>query len=193
MRQTFRTPVLTRFWAWLLIVLGGFGVVDVFRRPAVEQSGWVAAAVVGVLVALSWMFALRPAVVVDDAALRLRNPLRDVTVPWSAVAGLESRYGLVVRTTAGRAFRAYALHARLRGTRRSVTGHDVTGAGRPVPAEVAASVARTSPTAYAVGVVQERWQQRRSRAQGTPSVRWAPDAIGPLLAAVAVLVIAVVG
>lgn len=54
---------------------------------------------VGVVVfALFW----RPAVVVDDDGVLLRNVLRDVHVPWSRLEGIETRFALTLLTADGR-------------------------------------------------------------------------------------------
>ncbi len=49
-----------------------------------------------------WAVFWRPAVLVDDDAVTLRNPLRETRVPWSALEGVETRFALTLLTERGR-------------------------------------------------------------------------------------------
>lgn len=68
---------------------------------------------------VAWFGYWRPRVVLDDEGLIMRNVLRTVHVPWSAVREVHSRYGLRV-DTADASYNAWAVAApagrdRLRG------------------------------------------------------------------------------
>ncbi|MFD0902610.1 PH domain-containing protein [Actinomadura sediminis] len=48
---------------------------------------------------IAYTVGLRPAIVGDDDALTVRNPLRDTRAPWGAVRSIEGREAVVVRFT----------------------------------------------------------------------------------------------
>ena len=49
---------------------------------------------------VAYVVGLRPAIIGDDDGVVLRNPLRDVRVPWAAVRRIEGTHALTVRFTA---------------------------------------------------------------------------------------------
>jgi hypothetical protein len=60
--------------------------------------------------AVVWLLYGRPAVVVDDQGVEVRNVLRTVVVPWDAIEYVDTRYTLTVHT-ADRAVAAWAAPA----------------------------------------------------------------------------------
>ncbi|QFG21820.1 PH domain-containing protein [Actinomadura sp. WMMB 499] len=46
---------------------------------------------------IAYTIGLRPAIIGDDAAVTVRNPLRDTRAPWRAVRSIEGKDALVVR------------------------------------------------------------------------------------------------
>jgi hypothetical protein len=69
---------------------------------AVVTGLWLVA-VTTALACLFW----RPAVVVDDAGVELRNLVRDVRVPWPALEELDTRYTLTLHS-GGRRYQSWA-------------------------------------------------------------------------------------
>lgn len=146
-------------------------------RP-IAVAGWVVCGIVAVLMVVDGMapallawpalvalvaYALwwRPAVEVSDGGVTLREPLRDVHVPWPAVRGFEARWSFTVLSTEGR-HASWALPVRsasgraLRGLRPRpdaapgadvVPGLDVLGGHREVPVEQVQGTAETALTA----------------------------------------------
>lgn len=104
----FRAPAAGRyavfFWVAAALLLVAFalngGLAEVVRFGAVP----LALAVIG------WVVFWRPRVTVGPDGLELANVFRTVVVPWDDVLGVETRWGLKVRTTAGR-FGAWAAPA----------------------------------------------------------------------------------
>ena len=102
-------PVLVRLAAviylafalwWLAALLTGL-------RPVHALAVAPGLAAVGVLVhQLFW----RPAVAVDEKGVELRNVLRDVRVPWSRLAGLDTRFTLTL-TADGVRYQSWAASA----------------------------------------------------------------------------------
>ncbi|MHA7985036.1 PH domain-containing protein [Rathayibacter sp. CAU 1779] len=63
--------------------------------------------VVGFIALAAWMLFVTPAVVVERDAVVLKNPARDIRIPWTAITDVQPSYSLQVRT-AQRRFRAWA-------------------------------------------------------------------------------------
>lgn len=93
-------PGFMRGCAVLWFVLAAALAVEVVLRTPVEVAAGrlllLAAATVVVHVVF-W----RPAVVVDDDAVTLRNLVRDVRVPWHLVEAVDTRFALAVLTPSG--------------------------------------------------------------------------------------------
>ncbi len=91
------------------VALGAFagigGLALAAGDPARRGAGgaWLVA-VVAVVAVLGW----RPALVVDDSGVAIRNPLRDVRIPWSRVEDVAMGWTLTV-TAQGRTHRVWAV------------------------------------------------------------------------------------
>jgi hypothetical protein len=66
-------------------------------RALVRSAPWLMLGCV-VVYAVFW----RPDIAVDDAGVRLRNPVRDVTIPWAELDGIDTRFALTLVTRHGR-------------------------------------------------------------------------------------------
>lgn len=147
------------------------------------------------LYALFW----RPAVVVDENAVELRNVVRDVRVPWPALDDVESRLALTL-VVGERKFSSWAAT----GSKRPPIVVRSTDPGRLPgvdPAHLTApAVRRPTGLPAAVLLVEEAWdawQQRSSRDPGPaagdpdgaeqPVLRWQPL---PVLAAAVLALLA---
>jgi len=146
----------------------------------------IAAAIVGVLVALAWAwFAIqddggpglarqapgilltatlvygvlvRPAVEVSPAGVTLRNVVRDVEVPWAAVAEVRTRYALTLVTTDGRRFAAWAAPASGRHTDARLTRREVGAIGWDPDQELPTASASSASHSGAVAAwVRREW------------------------------------
>lgn len=97
--------------AWLFIAAAALMLVDVVRTWSVQPEPLLGA---GLLlgIAVGWVTFLRPAVVLDQTGVLLRNPLRDVKIPWAALTDVESRWN--VRVFAGdRGYTAWAISSQV--------------------------------------------------------------------------------
>ncbi len=166
-------------------LLGGYLAFDVIVRGEgrVVPISLAALALVGALVhALAW----RPALVVDDDALSMRNPLKDVRLPWPQVAKVSS-HPLTVEAADGRRFQSWAYSdARPRGRRkgRADMRSAELGASEERGAEFSGSGFR------AAQLRARRDVRRRAAPDGSVEVRWAWWSIGPVLGCLlAVLVV----
>lgn len=169
----FRAPAAGRyavfFWVAAALLLVAFalngGLAEVVRFGAVP----LALAVIG------WVVFWRPRVTVGPDGLELANVFRTVVVPWDDVLGVETRWGLKVRTTAGR-FGAWAAPA-APGRRRHDTVPD------QLLDERASGTAQLVGDSSTVGSVIELGLDRRtaagSHAAGSPpAVPTGPDRRG---------------
>ncbi|MFF3440362.1 hypothetical protein [Streptosporangium sp. NPDC002721] len=83
MKQVFRSTLATVVgWVWM--AFAAFNAVDLIARYS-GQTSMIAAAVLGVLTAVVFVTCLRPAVILSEEGVHVRNPLRNAFVSWPAV------------------------------------------------------------------------------------------------------------
>jgi hypothetical protein len=83
MNQVFRSKTaLVVGWIWM--VFAAYNAVDLTVRYS-GPSSMVAAAVLGVLTVLVFLACLRPAIIMTEEGVLVRNPLRNTFVPWTGV------------------------------------------------------------------------------------------------------------
>jgi len=86
-------------YAWL--TFAALNIADLVFGITGEPTSSLTACTVGALLLLgsgiAYAVGLRPAIVADDAALLIRNPLRDVRIPWAAVRRIEGTNAVTVR------------------------------------------------------------------------------------------------
>jgi hypothetical protein len=81
--QTFRSSTgLVVWWVWLLFAAANLVDLAVQGR---DHLSLIAAAILLMVTGLAYVAAQRPRVIVDDARLTIRNPLRDYRVGWAGV------------------------------------------------------------------------------------------------------------
>ena len=143
------------------------------RRIAV--AGPVMLAIGAAAYGLFW----RPAVVIDDEGVELRNIVRNVRVPWALLEGVETKYALTL-FVGERRFRSWAAGAPGRpaplaqpsAIERSVAReHHPTGDA----AAVRSSRSLRGDSGAAAFMVEQRWEERRhlpAPADAAVSVRW---------------------
>ncbi|TDE30934.1 PH domain-containing protein [Actinomadura sp. 6K520] len=202
-------------YAWLTFAV--LNIADLVFGLTGEPTYSLTALTVGVLLllgcGLAYVVGLRPAIRADDEEVVVRNPLRDIRVPWAAVRGIEGTNAVKIRFTGqdgaeleARAWvhqtspRAQAkAEARARKERRKTPGLDLTG---------------RTPAAYAAQRLNEILQRQRPKTRsGAPdkaaaakaeagkaresvlgAVTWSVPAVGSLaVPLVALVVLAIVG
>ncbi len=113
-------PVLPRVLAVVCGLVGVWWAAAVMLGPRPADAIVTVPALIAVgagTYALLW----RPAVLVDERGVQLRNMLRDVTVPWAALEGVETRYALTL-LTADRSYQSWAAAAPSRPQRSVLLG-----------------------------------------------------------------------
>lgn len=130
---------------------------------------------------LVWAFYGRPAVIVSDGGIELRNVLRTIELPWPAIQNIDTKYALTLYTAYG-IYSAWAAPAPSRTAAASATrtamrsqpeGAFALGGLRPgdLPGTASGDVA---------GYVRRRWQALRDAGhlddprleRSKPRVRW---------------------
>lgn len=164
---------------------------------AVAVAGWIAALAwlvaswppdgLGLLFAaatsgLLWVACWRPAVVIDDAGVTVRNPLRDVRIGWSALD--EAGFGWSLRLRAGDVS-CRALAAPGPASMSALYDRHVTPGGVLERDAVARAGQRPAPALLAV---RQRWEARRSEPSGEVAVTPALASIVVLAASLVLLV-----
>jgi len=85
--QTFRSPTALVVWVvWLLFAVGNW--IDLAVQGH-DQASVVAAAILLLATGVAYVTAQRPRVIVDDAGLTVRNPVRDHRISWAAITDVD--------------------------------------------------------------------------------------------------------
>lgn len=134
-----------------------------------------------------WAFYGRPAVVISDGGVELRNVLRTVELPWPAIQRIETKYALTLETAYG-PFTAWAAPVPSRTAAahatRSTMQHQpesAYAAGGLRPGDLAGTA-----SGDAAGYIRRRWEALRDAGhlddprleRQRPVVRWH---LGPML------------
>ncbi|GAT66573.1 membrane protein [Planomonospora sphaerica] len=94
MREVFRSKAaLVLGWVW--VAFAAANAADLVVRYS-GPSSLDAGAVLAVLTALVFVTCIRPAVVLTDEGVLVRNPLRDAFVPWPAVHGVAVSHAITI-------------------------------------------------------------------------------------------------
>ncbi|MEV4332872.1 PH domain-containing protein [Streptomyces sp. NPDC049597] len=182
----------------LLLALLAWMVGDALVRGE-GRTPWLALAAALIAVPLIVAFSVRPAVFVNEERLRIRNPFRTITLPWSAVADVRAGYSSEVFTTEGVKYQLWAVPVSLRQRKRAARRQMQRATDDPhgttsVHADVSDSAARMAPADQTIADLREMAERLgpRSSAQGGPQVRWAYELLAPVVAG-AVLLALVLG
>jgi hypothetical protein len=190
-------------WVWLAFVAyNAYDLTVHFNgRPSL-----VAAAVLGVLTAVVYLTVLRPATTLAEDGLRVRNPLRNVFLPWTAIGEVTTSHAIsvryegdpggeqVVRLWAPQASARERAKAARRGApqvrRGRIQTEPTLSKGEQAAAE---ALAGRTHADWVAQQITERAEaaRRRSRDPGQVRQAWAADAVVVCVLALALLVAAV--
>ena len=195
-RQVFRTSSFARFCSWVWLGLALFLVFDVVRRRTVESSGWIAVAVLLFVSAVVWAIWLRPLVMVNDQLVVLRNPFRDVVVPWQAVTSIDATDKLRIHVGEC-AHRSWAIQVPERARRRAArASHRVRGEhGHLLSQDLRAELSGRTHADYVAVQLRERWAAHRSAqatTAGSAQVSWSPIPLAAVLGTLVLLIATIV-
>ncbi|NEA58866.1 PH domain-containing protein [Streptomyces sp. SID13666] len=156
------------------------------------RTPWLTLA--GLLAALPLLaaFTIRPAVFAGEERLRIRNPFRTITVPWSAVEHLRAGYSTEV-VAGGQRFQLWAIPVSLRARKRVArqTARAATATARQSSALNAPEIPPRAWSDQAVDELRELAETNAAKpgAQGEVSVRWAYEVIAPIITGAIVLAV----
>lgn len=176
-------------WAWM--VFAAWNVWDLVAHGSMP-SALIAGAVLGVITALVFVMALRPAILAEEGGVRVRNLLRNAYVPWSAVDDVSVTNAVVIESGAT-TVRCWTPQATAR-ERVKAAGRAAKAASSANPAERAAAEAVGART-HADWVAEQLTEMsgsRRDASSGETRVTWSPSALAVVAAAVALVVAAFV-
>lgn len=179
------TPSLV--FAWLWMVFAAANLVDLAVRGR-DVASVIAAASLLLGAGVAYVIGMRPRVVADETSVRLRNPLRDVRLPWSAVDKVETTDAIEIHS-GDHMFRAYALQIspRARVRARSKPRRDSR-----LPDSVAEHVQGRLPIDFAAEQLNElATQNRRDEPAAAPTVSFSWPAVGSLAVPAAVLAVSI--
>jgi Bacterial PH domain len=186
----------------LLLVLAAWLGGDAIVRGN-GHTPWLALAVLLLCVPLIIGFTIRPAVFANDERVRIRNPFRTVTLPWSGVDSVRASYSTEL-FAGDRKFQLWAipvsLRARKRAARQTARAKVAAGEGRRDPFTPAP---RRRPTAADPDGTVRSWSDQAleelrelaerdavdETARPPAVVRWAYEVIAPAVAGAVVLAV----
>jgi hypothetical protein len=103
-RKVYRSSVAVAIW-YVWLVFAAANLVDLAIRGH-DHTSAVIAAVLVLVTGIAYVTVFRPRIVADAESVLLRNPLRDIRVPWGAVTGVELGDLIRVRCRPGTARQA---------------------------------------------------------------------------------------
>ena len=167
----------------IVLAIAGLAIVDILIEWRTLQ-GLSAAAITVALGTLVWMSMVRPAVVVFERAVVLRNFVRDVEIPWHLMKDVEIKPVLTVTAEHDKLYRSIAvaasgadrraeMRARRQAAKASAAGMEVGRSGQVDPNT-------RPPSEYAVERIRAVAEQNREQSRELAQVRrrWvAPELI----------------
>ncbi|WP_432929998.1 hypothetical protein ACQPZZ_06985 [Microbispora sp. CA-135349] len=176
-------------WAWMLFA--AWNVWDLTAHGSIP-SALIAGAVLGVITALVFVMALRPAVVLEEGGVRVRNVLKNAYVPWGGVDDVSVTNAIVIES-GDTTVRCWTPQATAR-ERVKAAGRAAKAARSSNRAERAAAEAVGARTHadWVADQLTEMSRSRRESSSGETRVTWSPSALAAVAAAVALVVTAFV-
>ncbi|GAA3769746.1 PH domain-containing protein [Streptomyces chiangmaiensis] len=163
------------------------------------RAPWLALAALILVVPAVAAFTVRPAVFTNHERLRIRNPLRVIVLPWGSVASFRSTYSNEVLTTSGTKYQLWAIPVSLRARKKAARQQSQAATRAARAAKSGRTDARSgvpdgpsrAQTDQVMDDLRELFEThgKSERAQGEPTVRWAYEVIGPVVAGAVLLAV----
>jgi hypothetical protein len=201
------TPLLTirsapaRVGAWAWMAFAALNLIDIAVRGR-DMDSVVVAALLLLGCGIAYVLGLRPAVVADEGGFTVRNPLRDVRVPWRAAKRIEAADALTIRFEAAgggeRKVKAWVLTSSPRAQARAERRAARDARDRKLPEGQIQQLKGRTPVTYAAQQLNEIAERHRPKGpQGRTLTKtgkggvisWSRPAVA-VLAVPAVLVVA---
>ncbi|MFI6058416.1 PH domain-containing protein [Streptomyces sp. NPDC051286] len=210
--RTFRSSAGMVGGVLLLLMVGWLGVDALIRGDG--RVPWLALAGLLTAVPLIVAFTLRPVVFANDRRIKIRNPFRTITMPWTAVADLRAGYSSELFTEDGTTYQLWAVPVSMRQRKKAVRQQSQRSLDDPydrtsVHADVRDTTSRMAAADQTMADLRELVERAKagagpgesskSAATSEPSaslvsVRWAYELIAPaVVGAVALVVLLATG
>ncbi|MFI9628714.1 PH domain-containing protein [Streptomyces sp. NPDC052042] len=183
----------------LLLLLCWFGGDALIRGYG--RTPWLTVAGLLTAVPLVVAFSLRPAVFVNERRIRIRNPFRTITLPWTEVADLRAGYSSELFTEDGTKYQLWSVPVSLRQRKKAARQQARDSASDPsgrtsATVDVRDSKPRMATADRTVAELRELAERAKadrevsSEAPGAPgSVRWAYEVIAPAVVGAVLLAV----
>lgn len=193
--RTFRSPAGLAGGVLLLVLICWIGGDAAFRGHG--RVPWMALAGLLTVVPLIVAFTLRPVVSANDRRVRVRNPFRTVTLPWTDVADVRAGYSSELFTHDGTKYQLWAVPVSLRQRKKAARQQSRQALDDPyrrtsATADVRDTKARVAVADQAVADLRELSERAGDKpAPDAPvkSVRWAYEVIAPSVVGAVLLVV----
>ncbi|MFG2193206.1 PH domain-containing protein [Streptomyces sp. NPDC048639] len=185
--RIYRSPAGMAGGALMLALIGWLGIDALVHGEG--RTPWLALAGLLFVVPLVSAYTVRPAVFAGTRMLRVRNPLRTVSLPWASVEDVRASFTSEV-FAGGRKYQLWAIPVSLRARKKAVRHADRAAAQDTYGAE-AQSEGRRAPVDEAMDELRELAERHAAdeAAQGEPVGRWAYEVIAPAVAGAILLAI----
>ncbi|MFE7357901.1 PH domain-containing protein [Streptomyces sp. NPDC057543] len=200
--RAFRSPAGIVGGVLLLLFICWIGGDAVVRGGG--RVPWLALAGLLTVVPLVAAFTLRPVVYANDQRIRIRNPFRTITVPWTEAADLRAGYSSELFTEDGAKYQLWAVPVSLRQRKKAARRQARQSADDPygrtsVHADVRDSGSRMATADQTMADLRELMERAKAGAgaaaqpsassETSVSVRWAYELIAPSVVGVVLLVV----
>ncbi|MFE7430712.1 PH domain-containing protein [Streptomyces sp. NPDC057545] len=166
------------------------------------RTPWLALAGLLTVVPLVVAFSVRPAVFVNDRRIRIRNPFRTITLPWTEVADLRAGYSSELFTEDGTKYQMWSIPVSLRQRKKAARSQARASTGDSTgrtsgPADVRDTTSRMAPADRTMADLREMAERAKAVAsdptaeapESPGSARWAYEVIAPAVAGVVLFVV----
>ncbi|MFK0097205.1 PH domain-containing protein [Streptomyces sp. NPDC091040] len=193
--RTFRSPAGLAGGVLLLVLVCGIGGDALLRGDG--RVPWMALAGMLTAVPVIVAFTLRPVVAANDRRIRIRNPFRTITLPWSDVADVRAGYSSELLTNDGTKFQLWAVPVSLRQRKKAARQQSRQAMDDPYRrtstiADVRNTKARTAAADQTVADLRELSERAGDKPVAdapAASVRWAYEVIAPAVVGAVLLVV----
>ncbi|MFD7533244.1 PH domain-containing protein [Streptomyces sp. NPDC059849] len=197
--RTFRSPAGMVGGVLLLLLICWIGGDAALRGEG--RVPWLALAGVLTAVPMVVAFTLRPVVLANEHRIRIRNPFRTISVPWTEVSDLRAGYSCELFTEGGAKYQLWAVPVSLRQRKKAARQQSRRSLDDPydrtsVHADVRDTKARMASADQTMADLRELAERARTggaaageSAESSVSVRWAFEVIAPTVVGALLLVV----
>ncbi|MFD0343682.1 PH domain-containing protein [Streptomyces sp. NPDC127117] len=197
--RTFRSPAGMVGGGLLLLLICWIAGDAVFRGDG--RVPWLALAGVLTAVPMVVAFTLRPVVLANEQRIRIRNPFRTISMPWTEVSDLRAGYSCELFTEGGAKYQLWAVPVSLRQRKKAARQQSRRSLDDPydrtsVHADVRDTKARMATADQTMADLRELAERAKTggpaageSAESSVSVRWAFEVIAPTVVGALLLVV----